>query len=97
MVGPHKSEGEAQLSSFLQNASVFMNNSFREHSLPLGPRLGMAARRVRGHRGGIEEGKEALILFSVSPRCCRFGSGEERHLLSLLHMSLRASSPTLEA
>lgn len=44
VVGPHKSGGEAQLSSFLHGVSVLANGIFREHSLPWGPCPGKAVR-----------------------------------------------------
>lgn len=66
-----------------------MNTIFREHSLPLGPCPGKAVKRVRGLGGEMgKEKAESVTLFSVSPRCRWFGSGEKRHLLSLF-MSLR--------
>lgn len=60
VVGSHHSEGEAQLSSFLHNVSVLMNNIFREHRLPLGPCPGKAVKRVRGLGGGIGGKRKSL-------------------------------------
>lgn len=44
VVGPHKSEGEARLSSFLRDVSVLGNSIFREHSTAWGPCPGKAVK-----------------------------------------------------